>query len=115
MQDRIRALAAQKRRIETKQAVFLERVRTLNTDLTEAFGGATVEGVSVDVTLDEYGPDEYVYGHLSYREGELTVCYRTTDEDHRGHAYGVGDHDRVYTVRSLASCTLQWLECLLTD
>lgn len=115
MDDRIKALAAQKRRIEGKQAALLMQVRTLHTDLNSAFGGTTIEGSSDNVNLEQYGLDEYTYGYLAYRAGELIVGYRTTDDDMADQHHGVPEEARGYSLRPLANCTLAWLERLVNE
>jgi hypothetical protein len=115
MNDRIRALAAQHRRIEVKKAELIERARTLDAELNKAFGGADIVGVSPNVTLEQIGYDEYVYGYLCYRDAELTVGYRTTDDDVADWHDCVPDDQRSYSVRQLANCSPEWLERLLDE
>ncbi|MFK4448489.1 hypothetical protein ABH944_008543 [Caballeronia udeis] len=115
MNDRIGTLAAQQRRIEAKKAALIERARTLDAELNRAFDGADIAGVSSNVTLEQIGYDEYTYGYLCYRDGELTVGYRMTDDDVADAHHGVPDDQRSYSVRVLANCSPEWLERLLDE
>ncbi|WP_168795963.1 abortive infection family protein [Paraburkholderia aromaticivorans] len=115
MNDRIGALAAQHRRIEAKKVALIKRARALDAELNRAFGGADIAGVSSNVTLEQIGYDEHAYGYLCYRDGELTVGYRTTDDDLADGHHGVPDEQRSYSVRQLANCSPEWLERLLDE
>ncbi|MCC8397677.1 hypothetical protein LJ656_34640 [Paraburkholderia sp. MMS20-SJTR3] len=115
MDDRIKALAAQQRRIEAKQAALSERVRTLKAEFNCAFGGTTLGGASDDETFEIYSSDDYCFGDLSYRDGKLTVGFRTTEDDRIVRYRGYSEVEKGYTVRPLAEFALPFLERLLNE
>ncbi|WP_322106020.1 abortive infection family protein [Paraburkholderia sp. J41] len=115
MVDRINSLAAQQRRIETKAIALAENARKLGEDLNAAFNGKAVSGSSSHVTLEQYGYDEYIYGCLCYRDRELSVLYRTTDEDAADAHSGTPNDVRSYNSTLLAECKPAWLEHILNE
>ncbi|CAE6844007.1 hypothetical protein R69658_06856 [Paraburkholderia aspalathi] len=115
MDDKIKALGAQKKRIEAKQAELAERARTLEAELGRAFGELNFIGASARVTLAQHGPDEYTYGYFRYEDGELSVGYRTTDDDVVDAHDRVPDEARAHSLKPLANCPREWLEPLLEE
>lgn len=115
MDNRIKVLAAQHRRFKAKQAELVEQARALEEELHNAFGEGEVAGASSNVTLEQIGQDEYVYGYLGYGFSGLTACHRTTDDDLADAHHGVPDEARSYSVKPLANCPPEWLERLLDE
>jgi hypothetical protein len=114
MDDRIKALAAQKRLIETKQAQLAEKAVALEAKLADAFGEAGVYASSASVTLEEW-PDGHTYGWLSYAFGRLRVGHRTSDDDMADAHAGIPEDERTNAYQPLASCSPNWLVRLLDE
>ncbi|RQZ31757.1 hypothetical protein DIE14_02300 [Burkholderia sp. Bp9017] len=113
MRDKIRAAAAQHKRIEAKRGALVDDAGALLTELNEAFGDAPISGRSSIVTLEQIGLDDYVYGYLDYRDFELAVAYRTTEED-LADAH-LSDEERSYSFRHFSTVPRKWLESLMTE
>lgn len=114
MDDRIKALATQKRVIETKQAQQAEKAVALEAKMVEAFGETGVYASSASVILEEW-PDGYTYGWLSYAFGQLRVGHRTSDDDMADTRAGIPEDERTNAYQPLASCSSNWLVRLLDE
>lgn len=112
MNRSIKALSAQHKRVQAKQAALFAKAYDLSTALREEFGAA-IYATGTDLMLDQTGPGEGTYGRLSYDGEELRIIYRTTDEDLQNEAHGVPEDERGYHVRPLSSCSPKWLGRLL--
>ncbi|UEP20710.1 abortive infection family protein [Burkholderia ambifaria] len=112
----LKGLAARLSQVQEKRKAILEKAEKFAEALKETFGETEIYGISADVTLEETGYDEYVYGRLGYnRVMGLTVAYRTTDEDHYDNFHGTPDPEQTYTPKRLTLCSPQWLERLFVE
>lgn len=79
--------------------------------IAKSLSAADVDVRSQSVVFERYGDDESRYGFLSYDNGELTVAYRTTEDD-------VSDGlDRdlggpTYSIRKIKDCPSKWLRAV---
>jgi hypothetical protein len=107
MDDRIKALAAQKRLIETKGAQLAEKAIALDAKLADAFGEAGVYASSASVTLEEW-PDGHTYGWLSYAFGRLRVGHCASDDDMADAHVGTPEDERASAYQPLALSIHHW-------
>ena len=113
MEHTIKGLGAKLNHVQRKRKSLVEEVQKFEEALKEAFGDTEIFGISSDVTLEQIGFDEYLYGRLSYgRDTGLTVAYRTTSDDIYDGAHGTPVEERTYTVKELSICPAVWLEKL---
>lgn len=115
MDDRIKTITAQKRRIEAKQAELAEKAVALEAKLIEAFGEAGIYGVSSSVLLEEWQPDGYTYGWLAYGFGRLRVGHRTSEDDLADAHSGTPEDERSNSFTPQAECSPKWLVRLLDE
>lgn len=98
--------------IKAKRLQFYEKLEELQNALREAAVDVDVYARSENSNLGSIGPDEWVYGYLSFGKGELTVAYRTTDEDFSDSIAKIPDEYRSYNIKELSVCPIEWLETL---
>ncbi len=87
--------------------------RELSEQIFQSLAGIELRASSESVSLEEYGDDEAVYGHLFYDGKTLAVAYRTTENDWVD-TLSSEHHDRVYDVKYLDDCPIGWLRVLAT-
>lgn len=114
MNNSIKALSAQHKRVQAKRATLFKKAYELSSALNEAFG-AGIYASSADTMLSQTGPGEGTYGRLAYDGEELRVLYRTTDEDQQDEAYGISEDERSYHSKPLSSSSPKWLDRLLAS
>ncbi|MGK5090605.1 abortive infection family protein [Deltaproteobacteria bacterium TL4] len=61
------------------------------------------------------GPDDWVYGYLSFSSGELKVVYRSTEDDFHDAMSQVPEEYQSYQSKSIHSCPVSWLERLSSE
>ena len=96
MENSIKALSAQHKRVQAKRAALFEKAHELSAALNEEFG-AGIYASGADTMLNQIGPGEGTYGRLAYDGEELRVIYRTTDEDLQDEANGVPEDESMVT------------------
>jgi hypothetical protein len=116
MDNTVKGLAARHGRIRAKQKALYVKAKQIESELNEAFADTPIYGCSVDVTLEQTGPDDYTYGRLSYASGTgLMGIYRTTGDDQHDEYNGTPEEDRGYTPKALSLCRETWLARLLDE
>ncbi|WP_257807007.1 hypothetical protein [Burkholderia glumae] len=114
MDDDYKDLAAIAKRIKTKQNSFLEEALKVQDKLNDAFDGLTnVGGMSVLVTFEDNANDDVIYGYLFYRDSELGIMYRYSEQDFDDMNNGVPlgrPETREYHSMPLADCKEVWLQ-----
>ena len=101
--------------IKAKRVQFYEKLEELQNALRDALVGVDVYAQSEDSNLGSQGPDEWVYGHISLSKGELTVAYRTTDDDYGDSMANTPDEYRSYHIKEFSVCPIEWLETLSSE
>jgi len=79
--------------------------------IAKSLSAGDVHVASENAVLDRYGDGESVYGFLSYSNGELTVAYRSTEDDLTD---GLDQHpgEPTYSVRKIQDCPFKWLRAV---
>lgn len=72
---------------------------------------AEVYVTSENAVLERYGDDESVYGFLSYSNGELSVAYRSTEDDVTNQL-NQDPGEPTYSPRTLQKCSFKWLRAI---
>lgn len=68
-------------RIKAQRNAFVSKLVKLNETLSEALEGIDVWAQSGQESLEMIGPDDWVYGCLSFSNKGLEVVYKSTEDD----------------------------------
>lgn len=115
MADLIEKIKARSLNIKKQREKFVSKLVELNDTLSESLNGIDVWARSSKEILEMTGPDDWVYGYLSFSEGELEIVYRSTEEDLIDTINKVSEEHRSYKTKSIKSCSIGWLESLSTE
>lgn len=116
MAPSLKSLASKLNRVQEKRKTLAGKVIEFEKALLDTFAGTRIYGVSADVTLEQTGEDDYVYGHLSFSEvGGLSVAHRTTDDDYHDQFVGTPPDQKSYDIRHISICSSEWLERVFVD
>ena len=99
--------------IADKKNVF-SKFLELERELTEALGDLKVYATSRSIALKHTGPDDWIYGYLSFNNG-LKIAYRSTEDDYAEHMMGLSEEDMTYSVKSISLCSVDWLHKLSSE
>jgi hypothetical protein len=101
--------------IKEQRNVFISKLIELNDALAESLHGIDVWARSAQETLEMIGPDDWIYGYLSFSQGKLEVVYRSTEDDFHDAMNQVPEEYQSYQSKSINSCSITWLEKLSTE
>lgn len=101
--------------IKEQRNTILSKLVDLGEVLSESLAGIDVFAKSPNETLEMIGPDDWVYGALSYGQGELRISYRTTEDDFHDAMNQVEPEYQSYDVKTIKSCPIHWLEKLSSE
>ena len=104
----IRSLAADQ---AAHEAQLRSSLSQLADHIVEALSGAQVDVSSKQTVLEHYGDDESMYGFLSYDKGQLSVAYRSTEEDVTDYLHQDAI-EPTYSVKRLQDCPFKWLRAI---
>jgi hypothetical protein len=101
--------------VSSAQATQETELRSLFLHLQERIGMARSDGdisiKSSTVVFEEGGDGDAIYGYLFYDHGELSVAYRSREDDEEdarvGESYGPS-----YSVMPIERCSFKWLRVL---
>lgn len=101
--------------IKNQRNTFLSKLEELNNTLSESLSGVDVWAQSAQETLEMTGPDDWIYGYLSFSEGMLKVVYRSTEDDFHDTMSQVPEEYQTIQTKSIKSCPVEWLERLSSE
>jgi hypothetical protein len=101
--------------IKEQRGTILSKLVDLGDALSESLAGIDVYAESPFETLEMIGPDDWVYGALSFGQGGLRISYRTTEDDFHDSMTQLEPVDQSYDVKSIKSCPAHWLERLSSE
>lgn len=101
--------------IKDQRNIFVSKLVELNDTLSQSLEGIDVWAQSGKETLKMIGPDEWVYGYLSFSQGELQVIYRSTEDDFQDAMSQVPEEYQSYQTKKIHSCPVTWLEKLSSE
>lgn len=104
----IELLKSKSQIILKKRAHVKEKLEIFEKSLAETFADLPIAASSKDIKLDFITPDDYIYGHLFFKYGELSVCSRSTEKDLEEAFDGYGT-EKSFSVKSLFECSSEWL------
>jgi len=67
--------------IKKQEKIFTSKIIDLDNSLTEALEGIEIYAKSEEKILEKTGPDDWIYGYLSFKEGKIQIEYRSTEDD----------------------------------
>ncbi|MED5523690.1 MAG: abortive infection family protein [Pseudomonadota bacterium] len=101
--------------IKERRNTFLSKLVELNDALAESLNGIDVWARSAKKSLEMIGPDDWIYGYLSFSEGRIEVVYRSTEDDFHDAMSQVPEEYESYQSKSINSCSIAWLEKLSSE
>ncbi|MFY0667258.1 MAG: abortive infection family protein [Alteromonas stellipolaris] len=101
--------------IKNQRNAFVSKLEELNNTLSETLSDIDVWAQSEQKTLKMIGPDDWIYGHLSFSEGALKVVYRSTEDDFHDSMNQVPEEYQTVQTKNIKSCPIEWLECLSSE
>lgn len=101
--------------IKERRNTFISKLIELNDILAEALDGIDVWAQSGKESLEMTGPDDWIYGYLTFSEGRLEVLYRSTEDDFHDAMSQFPEEYHSYQSKSINSCSITWLEKLSTE
>lgn len=101
--------------IKEQRDAFVSKLVELNETLSESLDGIDVWAQSGKESLQMIGPDDWVYGYLSFSNGELKVTYRSTEDDLDDTMNQVPEEYQSYKSKNIQSCPVTWLEKLSSE
>jgi len=101
--------------IRDQRDAFVSKLVELNKTLSEALNGIDVLAKSGKESLEMIGPDDWIYGYLSFSSGELKVVYRSTEDDFHDAMSQLPEEYQSYQSKSIRSCPVTWLESLSSE
>lgn len=108
----IERIREKKMLVQSKRAVVASRIKEVEELLQELFSDMEIYASGRDITLDQNGPDDFVYGHFSFDQNGLSIAFRDTGEDFYDGFNGVPDEERSYKIIHYSLCRTSWLEQL---
>ncbi|MEP1446270.1 MAG: abortive infection family protein [Paraglaciecola sp.] len=115
MQGLIEKIKSRSSNIKDQRRTFVAKLEELNNTLVESLNGIDVWAESLKDTLETIGPDDWVYGSLTFSNGELKVTYRTTEDDFHDSMNMIPPEYQSYKHKSINSCSIEWLEKLSSE
>lgn len=103
----IRSVASE---VKISRSSFLKKLDEFKKSLSEALGDIDINGKSGLLELEMIGPDDWVYGYIYYKSGELKISYRSTWDDQEDVISNTPDEYRTFSVYELNQCPINWLE-----
>ena len=101
--------------IKVQRNTFLSKLEELNSTLAESLSEIEVWAQSAQETLEMTGPDDWIYGYLTFSDGSLKVTYRSTEDDFHDSMNNVPDEYQSFQSKSIRSCSVKWLENLSSE
>lgn len=101
--------------IKEQRNNFLSKLLELNEILAESLNGIDVWARSGKESLEMIGPDDWIYGYLSFSLSKLEVLYRSTEDDFHDAMSQVPEEYQAYKSKSISSCSITWLEKLSSE
>ncbi|ARD43532.1 abortive infection family protein [Colwellia sp. PAMC 21821] len=101
--------------IKSQRTTFVSKLEELDNVLSKALSGIDAWAYSKTENLEMVGPDDWIYGHLSFGEGALKVVYRSTEDDYHDNITGVPEERQTLQTKSIKSCPIEWLEKLSSE
>lgn len=101
--------------IKEQRENFVSKLVELNDTLAECLDGVDVWARSSKELLEMIGSDDWIYGYLSFSEGELEVVYRSTEDDFFDAMNQLPEEHHSYESKSINSCSIAWLEKLSSE
>lgn len=101
--------------IKNQRNTFVTKLEELNNILSESLSEIDLWAQSAKETLQMIGPDDWIYGHLSFSDGKLEVVYRSTEDDFHDSLNQIPDEYQIVQSKSIKSCPIEWLEKLSTE
>lgn len=95
--------------IKEQRSTFVLKLNELNNILSESLSGIEVWAQSDKESLEMIGPDDWLYGYLTFSNGKLHVIYKSTEDDH------IPDEYQSFHSKSIESCPVKWLEKLSSE
>lgn len=101
--------------IKSQRSTFVSKLEELNNVLSKTLSGIDAWAYSESETLAMIGPDDWIYGHLSFSQGVLKVLYRSTEDDFQDSMDRVPEEHQTLKTKSIKSCPIEWLEKLSSE
>jgi hypothetical protein len=98
--------------IKAKRGEVYKKLLEFESELEEALRDIPLYAQSSSITLDSVGPDDSIYGYLCWSSGKLAIAYRSTEQDFEDSINNQYEEDKTYSVKSLASSSIEWLELI---
>lgn len=111
----IERLREKKELVQKKRSALIENIRVIEDELLQTFSDLEIFGSGCDVTLENLGLDDRIYGHLTFSEDGIAVAYRDTEEDQSDHFNSVPSEYQGYRFRHFSLCKSSWLERLSSE
>jgi hypothetical protein len=84
----------------------------LENNLKDTLDGMGLYAQSKSIILQHTGPDDWIYGYLSFHEGTIHVAYRSTDDDYSDAMNNLPEEYQTHQMRHISICNDDWLEKL---
>ena len=115
MTSLIERIQARSSSIKQKRKEVSSKLIQFNDTLAESLKGIDVSARSTKETIEMIGPDDWIYGYLAFRGGDLKVVYRSTVDDLHDAMNKVPKEHQTYKSESIDSCPIKWLEQLSSE
>lgn len=111
----IESIKSRSAKIRENRTTFLAKLLKLESAICDSLGGVDVSGQSVSQSLKMIGPDDWIYGHLNYTNGAITVAHRSTEDDFQDSMSQIPPEFHLFEVKGLTACPIEWLERLSSE
>lgn len=116
MENLIETIKAKSAQIKEKRQQFLAKLLDLQKSLASAIEDVSIYAQSKSVELQTIGPDDWVYGHLTYGNGMIQIAYRSTEDDYIESMHCVlEEYSQIHKVQKIEGAPVEWLEKLSTE
>lgn len=82
MKDTLEEAISHEKKLKESERLLRDRFGQLEQRLKQATVGINVYVISNTIILEDYGPDDCLYGHLSFNGFKLSVKHRTREDDY---------------------------------
>jgi hypothetical protein len=113
----LKNIIAKSQQLKDKKECFSSKFEDFITSITLSLKGLSISGQSENCTQEckSVDGDDFIYGHLSYDNDEISVFYRDTDDDIDDSLQGVPKEYQYYRKKSITECSHEWKKILSSE
>jgi hypothetical protein len=115
VENLIETIKAKSAQIKEKRQQFLAKLLDLQKTLAAATEDVSIYAQSKSIDLQMIGPDDWIYGRLTYGNGTVKIAHRSTEDDYIETMRGVEDYSQTFKVQKMEGVPIEWLEKLSSE